>query len=59
MNTIRFKVLLIVVLFLSARICTAACAGQLEDGTAALKRHDYQTALKLWQPLAESSQAIS
>ena len=28
-------------------------AGQYEDGTAAYHHKDYQTALKLWQPLAE------
>ena len=32
-------------------------AGQYEDGTAAYHHKDYQTALKLWQPLAEQGDA--
>ena len=34
-----------------------AAAGQYEDGTAAYHRKDYQTAIKLWKPLAEQGDA--
>jgi hypothetical protein len=34
-----------------------AIAGPLEDGEKAFERHDYQTALKLWQPLADQGDA--
>ena len=32
-------------------------AGQYENGTAAYHRKDYQTAIKLWKPLAEQGDA--
>lgn len=41
------------VLFLSV----SAYAGQLENGQAAYARGDYQSALKLWQPLADKGDA--
>ena len=34
-----------------------ALAGPLEDGLAAYSSNDYQTALKLWQPLADHGNA--
>ena len=34
-------------------------AGQYEDATAAYHRKDYQTAIKLWKPLAEQGDAKS
>ena len=35
----------------------SAAAGQFEDATAAYHRKDYQTAIKLWKPLAEQGDA--
>lgn len=35
-------------------LCGQALAGPLEDGVEALDRHDYETALRLLKPLAES-----
>lgn len=35
----------------------AASAGSLEDGTAAYARHDYETALRDWRPLANKGVA--
>jgi TPR repeat protein len=35
----------------------AAVAGQLEDGQAAIKRHDYANAMRLLEPLAEQGNA--
>jgi TPR repeat protein len=37
----------------------ASIAGQLEDGTAAMDREDYQTAYKLLYPLAEQGDAAA
>ena len=38
---------------LSLMLTGAAAAGPFEDGSAAYKRGDYATALRLWRPLAE------
>lgn len=37
----------------------AAMAGPLEDGDAALQRGDYETALKLWRPLADQGNPMA
>ena len=55
----RFKVAFVSPLsfFLSIAILTfllrAAVAGEYEDGLAAVKKEDYRTAFKKWEPLAE------
>src|ERR1039458_1428373 len=48
----------ITLLFLSLLLLPAvAIAGQFEEGQDAYSRGDYQTALKLWMPLAEQGNA--
>jgi TPR repeat protein len=37
-----------------ALVVTTASAGPVEDGEAAYEKGDYETALKLWRPLAEN-----
>jgi hypothetical protein len=50
---LRQAAVLVVFVLLSAQ----ARAGQIEDGETALKSHDYQTALKILQPLADQGNA--
>jgi hypothetical protein len=46
---------IVVAVFLA--MAGAAVAGQLEDGQAAIKRHDYANAMRLLEPLAEQGNA--
>ena len=58
MDGCRRSCIVTLTLLLTAWVCTAvALAGSLEDGRAAYKQKDYQTALKLWQPLADQGNA--
>jgi TPR repeat protein len=50
-------VLLLAAGLLLAVMAGAAVAGELEDGVAAYKRNDYDTALRLLRPLAEQGYA--
>jgi hypothetical protein len=52
----RFTAALFLVLFL---IPSLTYADQLRDGHVAYNRHDYQTALKLWLPLANHGKAAA
>src|SRR5947209_11491591 len=54
LRTMRFATAVFLSLLL---LPAAASAGPLEDGKAAYDRHDYQTALKLLQPLADQGNA--
>ena len=38
-------------------MASVAVAGPFEDGQAAYDRHDYATALQVWQPLADHGDA--
>jgi uncharacterized protein len=38
-------------------MASVAVAGPFEDGQAAYDRHDYTTALQVWQPLADHGDA--
>ena len=40
-----------------ALVTTGASAGPVQDGEAAYQKGDYETALKLWRPLAEQGDA--
>jgi TPR repeat protein len=40
-----------------ALVVTGASAGPVQDGEAAYQKGDYETALKLWRPLAENGDA--
>jgi hypothetical protein len=53
----RLTFLMVVVILLTAWAQTPALSGPLEDGQAAEKQQDFQTALKLWQPLADQGNA--
>jgi len=48
---------ILVIIFLAIFLPAIAMAGPLEDGNAAYAGKDYQTALKLWQPLADKGNA--
>jgi hypothetical protein len=47
----------VVAIILILGFAAPAAAGPLEDGDAALKRRDYQTAVRLVRPLAEQGNA--
>lgn len=46
-------------LVLSLGLVAKALAGPFEDGLIALQRADYNTALRLWQPMAERGSSPS
>ena len=49
---------LLAALVLSLSLAAPVLAGPYEDGQAAYNRGDYETALRLWLPLAEQGDAI-
>ena len=54
------KLVLAIVLIACCQIANiTAWASDLEDGSAALRKGDFATALKLWQPLAERGNAAA
>jgi hypothetical protein len=56
-NFQRISFVLTAATLLTLWIHASAVAGPLEDGRAAYDRGDYQTALRLWQPLADQGNA--
>jgi TPR repeat protein len=48
---------IIAVLLLTVSFAASGAAGPSEDADAAMKRHDYKTALRLIRPLAEQGDA--
>jgi TPR repeat protein len=47
----------VVALILATGLAGSAAAGPFEDGTAALERRDYTTAMRLLRPLADQGNA--
>ena len=48
---------LVLVLLLACVAAASELAGAVEEGTAAYRTEDYETALRLWRPLAEAGNA--
>jgi TPR repeat protein len=55
----KFSKVFLFFLFISVLFPIALNAGQIEDGTAAMDRGDYQTAYQLMYPLAEQGDATA
>ncbi len=50
---------LLATLVVSLSLAAPVLAGPFEDGLAAYKRKDYETALRLWRPLAEQGEVVA
>ena len=50
---------ILAVVVVAAMFCGGAIAGPSEEGWAAYQRGDYETALKLWRPLAAQGNAFA
>jgi TPR repeat protein len=56
MQHLQSRPLLVLIVGLALTV-TGASAGPVQDGEAAYEKGDYETALKLWRPLAENGDA--